>query len=450
MKPSDADPDFGAASADDPYLPASGNGGFRVSRYELELTYRVSSNRLTGKASLSAVTTQTLSRLSLDLVGLQVSKVSVNGRRAARFSTRAGKLFIWPDKPIPVRASLSIEIQYAGNPGPRFGPWGDVGWEELTDGVIVAGQPDGAPTWFPCNDHPSEKASYLISVSTDSPYRVVSNGTLISQTKRASQTRWVYDQPEPMASYLATVQIGQYELVELAAEPVLQQAALPRRVRDDFEHDFGRQSQMMSTFSELFGPYPYPGYTVVITDDDLEIPLEAQGISVFGANYLDGERGQERLVAHELAHQWFGNSLTIDSWQHIWLNEGFACYAEWLWSERSGGPSADELARTAWERLDGLAQNLVIAAPGAKSMFDDRLYKRGALTLHAVRLALDDEMFLEMLRDWTARYRHGSVNTELFVSHVRRFHEQSLAGLFNAWLFDAALPALPAPQADSD
>ncbi len=442
MKPAEPDSGFGAVSADDPYLPESGNGGYRISRYELELSYRVNSNRLSGKASLSGVTTQPLSRLSLDLVGLQVSKVSINGRRAARFSTRSNKLFIWPDKQIPIRASLAIEINYGGSPGPRSGPWGELGWEELTDGVLVAGQPNGAPTWFPCNDHPSEKASYLISVSTDSPYRVVSNGTLIKQTRRASQTTWVYDQPEPMASYLATVQIGQYEQLQVAAKPVSQQAAVPTRVREEFGHDFGRQPAMMATFSELFGPYPYPSYTVVVADDDLEIPLEAQGVSIFGRNHLDGQRGHERLVAHELAHQWFGNSLTIDGWQHIWLNEGFACYAEWLWAEAVGHSSAEQLARLTWQRLSDLPQDLVIAAPGAKLMFDDRLYKRGALTLHSLRLALGEQMFFEMLRDWTDRHRHGSVNTELFISHAARFRRQSLAGLFNAWLFEPALPGL--------
>lgn len=443
MKPSNLEAEFGAASADDPYVPGSGNGGFRVSRYELELTYRVSSNRLVGKARLSAVTTQTLSRFSLDLVGLQVSKVSINGRRVARFSTRSNKLFIWPDKPIPVRTSLTIEIQYGGNPGPRFGPWGDVGWEELADGVIVAGQPNGAATWFPCNDHPGEKASYLISITTDSPYHVVSNGTLVKQSRRASQRTWVYEQQAPMATYLATVQLGEYELLEIPGGPVPQQAVLPHRRRSDFETDFSRQTQMMTLFSRLFGPYPHPRYTIVITADDLEIPLEAQGISVFGANHLDGLRGHERLVAHELAHQWFGNSLTIDRWQHIWLNEGFACYAEWLWAEESGESTADELARTTWRRLARLPQDLVIGSPGATMMFDDRLYKRGALTLHALRLALGDAAFFDMLRDWTSRYRHGSVNTEQFIAHAGQSAEQSLAGLFNAWLFESALPQLP-------
>jgi aminopeptidase len=139
---------------------------------------------------------------------------------------------------------------------------------------------------------------------------------------------------------------------------------------------------MMTVFERLFGAYPFPQYTVVITEDELEIPIEAQGMSAFGANQLRDDHAEERLVAHELAHQWFGNSLTVQAWRHIWLNEGFACYAEWLWSEQSGGPSADRHATRHWQRLAGLPQDLVVADPGPKRMFDARLSKQGALTLH--------------------------------------------------------------------
>ncbi len=163
---------------------------------------------------------------------------------------------------------------------------------------------------------------------------------------------------------------------------------------------------MLEVFQDLFGPYPFAEYTAVVTDDDLEIPLEAQGISVFGANQVDGRRGSERLVAHELAHQWFGNSLTVGRWQDIWLHEGFACYAEWLWAERADGRPAGDAAGAAWSRLSGLPQDLVLADPGPDLMFDDRLYKRGALTLHVLRCSVGDDRFFALLR--AGRRRTGT------------------------------------------
>ncbi len=434
----------GATSADDAYAPGSGAGGYRATHYDLTLDYRVETNRLDGRAVVTVEADHDLSRFSLDLAhGLRVAKVAVGGRRAARYAHRGGKLHVWPAEPLRPGWSSTVEVRYSGSPGPVRSTWGDVGWEELENGVLVAGQPNGAPSWFPCNDHPSNKASYRIAITTDSPYRVISNGTLTSKTVRSSQTRWVYEQPEPMATYLATVQIGQYEEVALRHSPVPLSAAIPAGSRARFESDFGRQGEMVRLFTELFGPYPFEGYTVVVTEDDLDIPLEAQGLSVFGVNYLDGHRGSERLVAHELAHQWFGNSVTVSSWQHIWLHEGFACYAEWLWSEHAGDASADKLAQRYWQRVADEPQDLVIAAPGARLMFDDRLYKRGALTLHALRSVLGDDTFFTMLREWTQVNRHSTVSTDQFISHASRFREQSLAGFFNAWLFDRELPDLP-------
>jgi aminopeptidase N len=434
----------GADSAGDPYVQGRGNGGYLVASYELDLDYRVNSNRLAGKATITAVATQALSRVSFDLAGLRVAKVSVNRRRARRYAHRAGKLHIWPTTDITEGAEFVVDVQYAGNPSPVDSLWGELGWEELTDGVIVASQPSGAATWFPCNDHPGDKAHYRITVTTESPYHVVANGMLVSRRTKASRTTWVYDQAAPMATYLATIQIGQYDELELASSPVITRAVLPTSQLRDFRSDFGRQQDMMKLFCRLFGPYPFGGYTVVVTDDPLEIPLEAQGIAVFGSNHLDGRRGSERLVAHELAHAWFGNSLTPASWRHIWLNEGFACYAEWLWSEESGGLTAAQQVSKAYSRLSGLDQDLVISDPGPELMFDDRLYKRGAITLHMLRLQLGDDAFFELLRRWTSQNRHGSVTTDGFISLAADFGKASdVLELFRRWLDEAALPALP-------
>ncbi len=435
-------------SAIDEYLPQNGNRGYRVSRYELELVYKVAANRLSGRATITAVTTAIQPRFALDLSpALAVAKVFVNGAKPAKYAHSRGKLTVTPDQPIPAGGVLSIVVHYSGTPRPVRGPWGEVGWEELTDGMLVAGQPNGAASWFPCDDHPSSKASYRISITTDSPYHAVANGVLTERTIKASQTTWVYEQPEPMASYLATIQIGPYRSHRIdtgrGGVKVPMIAVLPPRLRRRFDHDFARQPAMMAEFQRRFGPYPFQGYTVVVTDDELEIPLEAQGLSIFGANHCDGARGAERLIAHELAHQWFGNSLTVRQWRDIWLHEGFACYAEWIWSQASGGPSTDQQARAARQNLARAAQDIVVGDPGPALMFDDRVYKRGALTLHALRLRLGDDAFFTLLRDWTARHRHGSVTTEDFADLAGHYSPVSLRELWDGWLYRTALPELP-------
>jgi aminopeptidase N len=307
--------------------------------------------------------------------------------------------------------------------------------------VLVASQPNGAASWFPCNDHPSAKAAFHIQVSTESRYWVIANGQLLSRRARASRTVWTYEQREPTSTYLITLQIGSYEIQRLARTPVPIQAALPPRLRQNFDHDFARQPEMMELFIELFGPYPLAsGYAVVVTDDPLEIPLEAQGISIFGANHCDGTRASERLIAHELAHQWFGNSVTAAQWRDIWLHEGFACYAEWLWSERSGGPTADELADFHHTQLRAKPQDLLLADPGARDMFDDRVYKRGALTLHALRGRLGSDKFFALLKDWASRHRHGTAVTEDFTGLAANYSSEPLRPLWDAWLYSTAVP----------
>ena len=433
----------GARTAGDDYLPNSGNGGYIVSRYDLDLRYRVATNRLDGTATLALTSTQDLERFTLDLSGLRVSKVVIAGRRTTSFSQTAHKLVVSPAAVIHADTEFSLTVTYSGSPGPRGSAWGAVGWEELADGVLVAAQPSGAPTWYPCNDYPGSKASYGIRFAAEQAYTVVCNGTLVSHRTSSGLGHWHYEQPQPTASYLATVQIGRYARVAADLDGVAGVMVYPKPIEARVLTDLAALPRMMALYQETFGPYPFDDYTVVVTADDLEIPLESQGLATFGANHMDGHGVAERLVAHELAHQWFGNSVGLAQWSDIWLNEGFACYSEWLWSEHKGGMTADGLARQFRRSLSQQPLDITVGDPGAADMFDDRVYKRGALTLHALRLTIGDTAFFDLLKVWAARHQHSTVTTTDFRALAAEFSPTPLDDLFERWLFQTSLPALP-------
>lgn len=440
------------SATSDPYATGHGDLTFHVAHYDLDLTYRPASNRLRGTASLQVTTLLETSALALDLVGLTAEAVTVTGAPLARWTHRGGRLTLRLARSIPPGTPLTLTLRYGGNPRPVRSPWGTVGWEELEDGALVASQPTGAPSWFPCNDRPGDLATYRTSVTVDQPYRALAHGELVARRVRASATTWEYEERHPTATYLATVQVGRYEEVALADAPVPQRALVPAPLVPAVRARLARHGELLTCLAHAFGPYPFDAYTLVCTADPLEIPIEAQGAAVFGANHLAAPDADDRLVAHELAHQWFGNSVGVGSWRDIWLNEGFACWAEWWWSESSGGPSADALARTWHERLRGQPQDLVLADPGYGRIFDDRVYKRGALTLQSLRAVLGTETFLRLVRDWTARHAHATATTAdlrgLVDSHAAASGGDALrlvvGGLMTDWLDRPTLPPLPA------
>ncbi|MFL6165242.1 MAG: M1 family metallopeptidase [Ornithinibacter sp.] len=434
----------------DPYLPGHGDARFQVEHYDLDLQYKVADNHLEGRAHLRLTATQALPDLELDLHALQVTSLRLTGGSVARWTHRSSRLRIRLRTAVAAGAELGVTVAYRGRPRPMPGPDGPSGWEELTDGVIVAAQPHGAPTWFPCNDRMSDKATYTVTVRTDPGYRVLSNGTLTSQRRVGRRVEWVHEQPVPMSTYLATLQIGRYELEAQAGAVVVPSAlAAPRARMPAARTAFADQPRMLEIFSGLFGPYPFQGYTVVVTDDPLEIPLESQTLSTFGTNHLSRSWEAQRLIAHELAHQWFGNTVTAASLRDIWLHEGFACYAEWLWSESIGRTTAQEEAERHHAALARLPRDLVLTDPGRHRVFDDRVYKRGALTLHTLRRSVGDDLFFALLRVWVDRHRFGVVTTADFEALVHDETGLDTDRLLGPWLRERALPPLVGAPAAS-
>ena len=333
-------------SAHDPYAPQSGDPTFDVESYELDLSYRVRTNRLEGRAVVNAVAAVPTSSVALDLIGLRASRVRVDGDRRTAYAQGPRKVRVVLPRRMEPGERFSIEVTYAGAPAPRRTRWGTIGFEELEDGALVAAQPTGAPTWFPCNDRPDDRARYSITVATDAGYTAVATGALVGSARRGQFEARTFRSDVPTATYLTALHIGRYVSTALpgSAGPAELRVAVvhPPALRIEVATAFAPVPRMMQLFESAFGPYPQDACTLVVTPDELEIPLEAQGMAVFGANHLDP--ASERLVAHELAHQWFGNSVGVARWQDIWLNEGFACYAEWMWSEASGRQTIDEKA----------------------------------------------------------------------------------------------------------
>ncbi|HHV22851.1 MAG TPA: M1 family metallopeptidase [Propionibacterium sp.] len=426
------------------YRFGHGDGRFDVTHYDLDLDCNVARNRLNAKAVLTCTARESLGAFELDLHGLHVAKVTLDACKIAKVTHKSGRLRIKVAKELPAGKGFVVTIKYAGKPTGVPGIFGPAGWEELTDGVLVTAQPYGAASWFPCNDRPDNKASYRVRLRYAGSYWAAMTGTLISHKERGGTHQWLYEQTEPMAPYLAALHIGPGMPESIASDASVPiEIVRPSMVNVHAGSSFARQGEMVSTFEEMFGPYPFDSYRVVVTEDALEIPLEAQAMSLFGANHAVAGWPNERLVAHELAHQWFGNSVTVADWRDIWLHEGFACYAEWLWSETSGGRSTASHANEHWLRLKSQQQKVTLADPGPANMFDDWVYKRGALTLHALRGSVGDETFFRILREWTTRHRWGVVATADFVALAEEVSGASLGELFEAWLDRKPLPPKP-------
>ena len=442
----------------DPYLPAVGSDVLAVDALRLDLDVRLAANRVIGTAVLHGRLLAQTSRVELDLHRLTVTGVTARAagrplKRASASQPRRSphRVVVELGESLPEGTELELTVDYRGTPKPRRSPWGTVGWEELTDGVLVAGQPHGASTWFPCVDSPDNRMRADITVTCDAGYLPVSNGTGAQVRQSGSRTTWRWVLEEPVPAYLLTLQIGRYRLVELPGRlsgPPIMLAVTPQTQQRALT-TLGSQHPMAQVFQDAYGPYPFDAYTAVVAEDDLEIPLECAGLSLFGTNHLSGTWEDERLIAHELSHQWFGNAVTLGRWSDLWLHEGFACYSEWLWSEASGRESVQEQARLAWEGLAGQDEDLVLCDPGPRDMFDDRLYKRGALTVVALQRLLGADVFGRMVRGWVAEHRFGTVDTAMFRAHVHSWapaagvSATAVEQLFDAWTVRTPLPAFP-------
>ena len=450
----------GAAGAGDPYYPTYGNGGYNVHHYDLNLNYDPETDVLGGRARIEAKAKQRLCRLNLDLVGLEVSAIDVDGKAAA-WARSGQELTITPRRAIGDRARFTVTVRYAGVPEeyrlPAF--FGiPTGFTATSDGAIVYGQPESAAAWFPVNDHPSDKASYSFEIGVPGGYEVVANGKPRGVRERPDGSRvWRWEAREPMASYLATIDIGQWDVhrwrtasglpVYDAVDPTITGG-----LRAEVDASLARQGEILDLLAGVFGPYPFNTVGAIVDPErPILFALETQTRPVYSALFwLDDQANPTNadfVVAHELAHQWYGDSVALERWGDIWLNEGFATYAEWLWLEHEGQATPRQFFDAAYVAYpaDDPLWSVVIGDPGPAHQLDEAVYVRGAMTLVALREEIGDQAFSTLLRRWAKRKagRHGT--TGQFISTAEKVSGRQLDELFQAWLFTPAKPAPLSP-----
>ena len=647
----------GAAGIGDEYFPKDGNGGYDVTRYDLELAYDPATDVLDGTATITLRARHGLSRFNFDFDGLTVHAVTVDGETAPRRRS-GGELTIVPQHGIPAGEVATVVVDYSGVPQALPPADDGGGFLPTDDGALVVGQPHVAATWFPVNDHPRDKARFHFAITVPDPLEVVANGHLVSHDSADGRTTWVWDAPAPMAPYLATIDVGEYDLHEYHADagrpggvdlvdavdvdlsiPVTPHTgtryAISQRadnsykrlsrtlsvpaegatvdfwihrdtelrydhviveartagqndwttlrdanghttarpgaacpywfgihpflrhyeaaastggcravgstgvwrsatgagagweewsvdlgdfagsdaqiaisvVSDDivqgggvyiddivtstgegstsFEADgdeldgwtvpgppatspgnandwitgtvddappttgevvadaFARQPEILDFLASRFGPYPFADSGGIVDDlTGVGFALENQTRPVYAPEFFDDPVGAASVVVHELAHQWYGDRVALDRWRHIWLNEGFATYAEWMWSAHEGGATPQQIfAELSRIPASDPFWHLEIGDPGPALLFDGAVYDRGAMTLQALRNRVGNADFFTILQRWGQGAPGRRTTTHNFLVLAERVSGRQLDALFERWLFTAAKPA---------
>jgi aminopeptidase N len=431
----------------DPLFPELGNPGIDVERYDLDLAYDPATDRLDGTATLRLRATTALPSFHLDLAGLTVSSVRVDGRDAT-FRQADPELIVTPAAPIASGADASVVVRYGGVPRPSGASFTEqTGWVNVGDQAYVLAEPDGARRWFPSNDHPSDKARFSFRISVPEGYTAAANGRLLGSDTAAGRTSWRWEARDPMATYLATVVIGRLRITDGGtAEGVAVRDVLPAAVpAATAERLAERHRAQLGFFAERFGPYPFEAYGVVGAASPPNLALETQTLSLFPVGMLAaGPDAIDDILAHELAHQWFGNAVSPARWSDIWLNEGFATYAEWLWTERATPGALERRAERARLESAGMRSRYgAVDRPDVEDLFSPNVYDGGAVVLHALRKEVGDDTFFTILRTWVAERSGRSATTDDFIAHASTRAGRDLQAFLLRWLREPTLPAFP-------
>jgi aminopeptidase N len=442
-----------STSAGDPRLPELGSADLDVQHYLAAIAYDPADRSLLGSVRVDATLVHPTDRIALDADGPTVTSVA-SGGIAASFSQLDGELLIDLPGRLERGATVTVDIEFELTVEDQSFLGGGAGLFPTTDGLWSVNEPDGASTWLPVNDHPTDKATWTFELTVPDGLTAVANGAALGPVETDDGITWIWEQDEPMASYLITFLVGRYELVDGGVSTTgveLDHVVLEGR-RRSLDPYLDVTDDQLVFFEELFGPYPFERYGLALADSLPGLAMETQGLSLFSAEDLDGSLGllQHLLLAHELAHQWFGDAVSPATWDDIWLNEGFATYAQWLWLDEAGLVELGDSARSALARLP--SSGWPLSAPA--ELFGPVAYDGGATALHALRRTVGDEAFFEGLRTWVATHLDDDAGTDDFESLMETVSGVELDDFFATWVHASGQPdafpeaAVPEPADD--
>ncbi len=478
----------GARSIGDPLFPQIGNGGYNVSHYAIDLRYDPASNSfLPGtNTKVTARATQNLSKFSLDFQkDLTISRVTVNGRRAkiSRVNatpdlsplpdvTQPAKLVVKPKVGIKNGRVFTVRVRYAGVPpvmtdaDETYEGWVPachvVGFSAPCDGAFVVNEPNGAQTWYPANNHPSDKATFDTTVTVPGASTALGVGELAAKTNNGDGTStWSWKEDDPTATYLTTATVGDFDYSVTSMTETSTGRTLPVYNSIDSSYNATQKANvnatlalapgMLNFLSDRYGPYPFDSTGAVIDRaPDVGYALEVQTKSHFARLGTTTNDISESTLLHEISHMWFGDSVSPQDWLDLWFNEGWATYSEWIFGAANGGDSPEAIFDDNYANLpDDFWEIAPAVLDGDPSLlFSDAVYDRGGMVVEATREIIGDAAFAQLIQSLVQGHAYGNVTTEQFIALAEQLSGFSgaklalLGDFYRQWLFDSGKPAI--------
>ncbi|KJL33119.1 M1 family metallopeptidase [Microbacterium oxydans] len=468
----------GPRTAGDAMFPNVGNGGYDALDYDVSLAWSptgVASGLITGDIT-TATTTMTaralspLRSFSLDFEGMTISQVTVNGAPATwerDIDAEAIKYKLIVTPATPVEGEFTVAVTYSGTPEVHYDADGSSeGWNGTNDGAILLGQPIGMMAGFPHNNTPGDKATYTISVDAPSVLAnasgvtgtaaVASNGELQSKTVAGDRTTWVWRQDKQMASELAVIAIGRFDVIE-GSITLADGRSIPSWSFMDSGLSDGNKTTIRNRVAQLetitrnlesmYGAYPGNSTGVIVDSvpSGVNYALETQDRSFFpSAGSVNGN-----TLIHELVHQWYGDNVAPTTWTDIWIGEGMATWGPTHYNSAAGfgsGTSTEQTYYNSWNRTASTSANWE-TPPGAQTdsatLYDYQTYTRGAQFWEALKISIGDDAFFALIKEWQTRFAGQSRTGADLKALAEELSGRDITALWNDWILEPGKPAWP-------